>query len=236
MRLLASPFYLSATKRGDIVESTVQESAHEFVLIHPRVRIPSYPWEWTSSQWLAAAELTLSLCDEALDEGWILKDATPLNILFIGSRPVLVDVLSFERRDPASSLWLAYGQYVRTFLLPLLMKRLLNWPLELSLFKRDGYEPSELYTALRWPQRLSRSALWQITLPALLDRRKYGVESAARALQSGQDPELTLSTLKRTIAGLRKRTRAALTGKVHSEWSGYTDTLAHYTSAESNKA
>ena len=40
-----------------------------------------------ASQWLAAAELTLDLCDAALADGWILKDATPLNVLFVGSRP-----------------------------------------------------------------------------------------------------------------------------------------------------
>ena len=71
-------------------------------LLHPRIPVATYPWEWTPSQWLAAAELTLSLCEEALSEDWILKDATPLNVLFLGPRPVLVDVLSFERRDPAS--------------------------------------------------------------------------------------------------------------------------------------
>ena len=128
-------------------------------LLHPKVPVPTYPWEWTPSQWLAAAQLTLSLCAEALAEGWVLKDATPLNILFVGSRPVLVDVLSFEPWDPApkdhpSHIWLAYGQYIRTFLLPLLMNRLLSWPLEMSMFKRDGYEPVELYKALSWSQRL----------------------------------------------------------------------------------
>jgi hypothetical protein len=109
---------------------------------------------------------------EALAAGWILKDATPLNVLFVGTRPVFVDILSFERRDPRSSIWLAYGQYVRTFLLPLLMNRMLAWPLSLSLFKRDGYEPADCYAALGWGDRLSRAALWPITLPAVLDRRR----------------------------------------------------------------
>ena len=119
---LNSNFYCRAVERGEMIASEVEEDAEGLRLIHPRVRIATYPWEWTASQWLAASELTLQLCDEALDDGWILKDATPLNVLFNGARPVLVDVLSFERRDPGSSLWLAYGQYVRTFLLPLLKK------------------------------------------------------------------------------------------------------------------
>ena len=155
-----------------MIASDVEDDAEGLRLIHPRVRVVTYPWEWTASQWMAAAELTLRLCDEGLDDGWILKDATPLNVLFEGARPTLVDVLSFERRDPGSSLWLAYGQYVRTFLLPLLMKKMLQWPLELTSFKRDGYEPAELYAAMSWTQRLSPAALMPVTIPTLIDRRK----------------------------------------------------------------
>jgi SAM-dependent methyltransferase len=214
--------------------SDIEDDAEGLRLIHPRVRIATYPWEWTSSQWLSAAELTLRLCDEALDDGWILKDATPLNVLFDGARPVLVDVLSFERRDPGSSLWLAYGQYVRTFLLPLLMKKMLQWPLELTSFKRDGYEPAELYAAMGWTQRLSPSALMPVTIPALLDRRK-GVQTGVRKTQPVRDAELTLHTLKRTVAGLRKRTRAAMPRSANSEWAEYTSSQLHYSAAESEQ-
>ncbi|HEX5284757.1 MAG TPA: class I SAM-dependent methyltransferase [Bryocella sp.] len=234
LEFLGSGFYLRAVERGDMVSSEVDDGASGLRLVHPRVRIPVYPWEWTASQWLAAAELTLRLCDEALDEGWILKDATPLNVLFQGSRPVLVDVLSFERRDVGSSLWLAFGQYVRTFLLPLLMKKMLHWPFELTSFKRDGYEPAELYAALSWGKRISPAALWPITIPALLDGRK-GSQSATPRKQPARDPELTLHTLKRTVAGLRKRTRAVMPKSANSEWAEYTSTNSHYSAAESEQ-
>ena len=234
IEFLDSGFYRRAVERGEMVASNIEQTADGLRLIHPRVRIVAYPWEWTASQWLAAAELTLRLCDEALDDGWILKDATPLNVLFEGARPVLVDVLSFDRRDPGSSLWLAYGQYVRTFLLPLLMKKLMQWPLELTSFKRDGYEPAELYSALGWRKRLSPAALWPVTIPALLDRRKTG-ESVATRTQPVRDAELTLHTLKRTVAGLRKRTRAAMPKSANSEWAEYTSTKSHYSTAESEQ-
>lgn len=234
LAFLNSGFYRRAVERGDMVSSDIEDGADGLRLIHPRVRVVAYPWEWTASQWLAAAELTLRLCDQALDDGWILKDATPLNVLFEGPRPVLVDVLSFERRDPGSPLWLAYGQYVRTFLLPLLMKKMLHWPLELTSFKRDGYEPADLYAALSWAKRLSPAALWPVTIPALLDRRKGG-QMNAQAKQPSRDPELTLHTLKRTVAGLRKRTRAAMSKSASSEWAEYTSTKSHYTATESEQ-
>jgi SAM-dependent methyltransferase len=231
---LNSNFYRHAVDRGEMIASDVEDDEEGLSLIHPRVRIATYPWEWTASQWVSAADLTLRLCDEGLDGGWILKDATPLNVLFDGAKPVLVDVLSFERRDPRSSLWLAYGQYVRTFLLPLLMKKMLRWPLELTSFKRDGYEPTELYAAMGWLKRLSPAALMPVTIPALLDRRR-NAQTAVLKTQPARDPELTLHTLKRTLAGLRKRTEAAMPWSASSEWAEYTRSQSHYTATESEQ-
>ena len=234
---VSSHFCSRLQDRGDMVAITVSTTEGGLRLLHPKVPVPTYPWEWTPSQWLAAAELTLSLCEEALTEGWVLKDATPLNILFVGSRPVLVDVLSFEPwnpapKDHASHLWMAYGQYIRTFLLPLVMNKLLSWPMELSLFKRDGYEPVELYKALSWGQRFSPTAFWPVTLPAKLDARKSEKNGSARPPQH-KSPEIALHLLKRTLAGLRRRTRMAMPKQEGSEWVDYTATLKHYTAQES---
>jgi SAM-dependent methyltransferase len=231
--LLESPFCRALQTRGDLIDAEIDDSATNLCLRHPKIPIPTYPWEWTPGQWLAAADLTLNLCDEALADGWILKDATPLNILFTGTRPIFVDILSFERRDKHSSIWLAYGQYVRTFLLPLLMNRRLSWPLSLSLFKRDGYEPADCYAALNWSGRLSRDAFWPITLPTLLDRRKHAGEAANKRPPRTADPEVTTDVLRRTLRDLRKRTRRAVADSSSSEWSQYQDTLSHYTAGQS---
>jgi hypothetical protein len=230
---IGSAFYAGMVERGDLVSTVVDESTAGLNLIHPRIAVPTYPWEWTHSQWLAAAELTLSLCREALAEGWILKDATPLNILFVGSRPVLVDVLSFERRDPASAIWLAYGQYTRTFLLPLVMSRMMGWPLALTLFRRDGYEPQELYQAMGWTQRLSRAALWPITLPTWLEARAgSGAGSAAKQPARRYDADASAHILRGTLEKLLRRTRRALPQHASSNWADYQTTLTHYTAEQ----
>ena len=236
LEFLESPFADALRTSGDLIGWVIEESADSRAslrLLHPRIPVPSYPWEWTPSQWLAAAELTLNLCEQGLAQGWILKDATPLNILFIGPRPLLVDVLSFERHEPSASIWLAYGQYIRTFLLPLLMNKLLHWPLALSLFHRDGYEPTELYTALGWKHRLSRAAFWPITLPAVLDRRKGRAATPVTSQARPLEPEAALHVLRRTLDGLRRRTRNALPRAAASEWSGYTEARSHYTTTGS---
>lgn len=235
LELLESSFCKSLQERGDLIGAVIEDAGNSLSLRHPRVPFPTYPWEWTPSQWLAAAELTLDLCDEALAAGWILKDATPLNVLFRNSRPIFVDILSFERRDPRSSIWLAYGQYVRTFLLPLLMNRTLGWPLALSLFKRDGYEPTDCYTALGWPARLSGAAFWPITLPTLLDRRKHADAPQKKSASTIRDPEVATNVLKRNVNNLRQRTRKALPASSASEWSEYQGTLTHYTPEQSKQ-
>jgi SAM-dependent methyltransferase len=231
LEFLASPFRQRMEARGDMVGTTVEDTAEGLRLLHPRVAVPTYPWEWTPSQWLAAAELTLALGEEALGEGWILKDATPLNILFIGSRPVLVDVLSFAKRDPSSAVWLAYGQYLRTFLLPLMAHQMLSWPLELSLLRRDGYEPSELYAAMGWGQRMSRAAFWPVTLPAWLEKKK-GEQGGAPAATRKTDPDAATHILKKMLGNLRARTQRAVKASAASEWSEYTATLTHYTAEQ----
>jgi SAM-dependent methyltransferase len=233
--LLESPFCRALQKRGDLIDAEIDDSTTSLCLRHPKIPIPTYPWEWTPGQWVAAADLTLNLCQEALADGWILKDATPLNVLFKGTRPVFVDILSFERRDKHSSIWLAYGQYVRTFLLPLLMNRMLSWPLTLSLFKRDGYEPADCYAALGWRARLSRAAFWPITLPTLLDRRKHAGEAPKKRPLRIADPDVTRDVLRRTLRDLAKRTQRAVAGSASSDWSRYQATLTHYTAEQSSE-
>jgi hypothetical protein len=235
LELLESNFCITMQQRGDLIGAAIDDSSGSLCLRHPKIAIPTYPWEWTPSQWLDAAELTLNLCEEALADGWILKDATPLNVLFSGSRSIFVDILSFERRDLHSSIWLAYGQYIRTFLLPLLMNRMLSWPLSLSLFKRDGYEPADCYAALGWNHRLTRDVFWPITLPTLLDRRKKADATEQKRPARIADPEVTSAVLRRTLKSLRQRTQRALPASVSSEWSEYQGTLTHYTADQSRQ-
>ena len=122
LAFLKLPLASELVAQGRLVASEVVSdvAAEILVLRHPRISFQSYPWEWSPGMWLAAAELTLTLCSDLVKEGWQLKDATPLNVLFRGARPVFVDVLSIERVDPHQPIWLAYGQFVRTFLLPML--------------------------------------------------------------------------------------------------------------------
>ena len=176
LAFLALPIAAELVEQGRLVASTVVSAANleTLVLRHPRIPFQSFPWEWAPGLWLAAAELTLNLCSDLVEQGWLLKDATPLNVLFQGTEPIFVDVLSIERMDPLQPIWLAYGQFVRTFLLPMLAYSRLGWPLQTSITRRDGYEPEDIYAALSWPARLRQPALSAVTLPTLLANNNAG--------------------------------------------------------------
>ena len=239
LAFLKSPLRASLEKSGELIASRIAEpGAHAWVvpgelwLEHPRIDPISYPWEWTTGQWRAAAELTLGIARKATDAGWALKDATPLNIVFAGARPVLVDVLSLERRDPHSSVWLAYGQFVRTFLLPLVAQRFLNWPLQATLFSRDGYEPRTLYEALRPWQRLRPGLLDVVTLATLFEGSGG---SKPRGMPPARDPELATHILHKRLDRLGKQIRGAVRVGKASRWSGYQQAATHYQPADTEE-
>lgn len=83
-----------------------------------RVPCISYPYEWSFSQLKAAALLTLRVQTLALKHGMTLKDASAYNIQFIGSKPLFIDLLSFEKRKE-NEPWQAYRQFCMHFLAPL---------------------------------------------------------------------------------------------------------------------
>lgn len=235
---LASPLRAALERSGDLIATGfANPGTHPFIrpgelwLEHPRIDPITYPWEWTPAQWRAAADLTLSVAEKAIDAGWTLKDATPLNILFQGARPVLVDVLSFERRDPRSSVWLAYGQFVRTFLLPLIAAQYLSWPLNATLFARDGYEPAQIYDALPPWQRLNPGLLDVVTLATLLERPGTRRQKPRKPAPV-DDPALATHILHKRIARLGRQIRR--TGRVRnrSRWSDYPQSAAHYQPAD----
>jgi SAM-dependent methyltransferase len=208
------------------------ESEQPALLQHERIFFPSFPWEWTPGQWKHAASLTLDLCDEALDSGYILKDATPLNILFSGPRAVFVDVLSFERRDPKSPLWIAYAQFIRTFLLPLAAYTYLGWPLAATQQRRDGYEPADLAPWLPLIRRWRCPLRSLITFPLLLEKGIFAKSERARSYRPTMSMEISALVVRRTLRSTRRLLEAMALPAYVSRWSRYAETASHYKSED----
>lgn len=230
LAFLSLPIASELVAEGRLVASEVVTrddfDSETLVLRHPRVSFQSYPWEWPPALWLAAAELTLNLCSDLIKQGWLLKDATPLNVLFRGMEPVFVDVLSIERAVPDRPLWIAYGQFVRTFLLPMLAHSRLGWPLQVSLTRRDGYEPEEIFAALSWPARLRQPALSAVTLPSLLANKAKG--NSNLAARTVKDPDLAKEIILKTLSNLLSQMRRVTPAYRSSTWTDYAETATHY--------
>ena len=159
------------------------------VFEHEAIPFTSYPYEWPAAMLAEAGRLTLRLAGRALEDGFGIKDATPYNVLFRGRQAVFVDVLSFEKRDSLDALWMAYGQFVRTFLLPLAAERTLGTAACHTLAAhRDGLEPEQMYRWLGAVRRWTPPLLGLVTIPKWLGSRGQASHKQAPASRRESDP------------------------------------------------
>jgi SAM-dependent methyltransferase len=200
-------------------------------LEHEEITFPCYPHESTAMQLYDAADLTLRLAIAAAENGWSLKDASAWNVLQSRGKPVFVDFLSFEPLEP-TGVWIAYGQFARHFLLPLLLFRQLGMnPAEVFLPNRDGITP-ERASAL-----LSRLSLWSPTAVELVVLPKWLSRSGSRLIASRSayeprrfDSEVARSILLRTLRRLQRllaRLRPDV-ARLTSVWAAYEEERSHY--------
>src|ERR1700757_3212701 len=90
---LCSPVYQQLVARGSMIATQMKPGPDGGLLLeHPRIFFPSYCWEWSRSMWIEAGRLTLELARILLEHGFLLKDATPRNVLFENCSPVFVDI------------------------------------------------------------------------------------------------------------------------------------------------
>lgn len=191
---------------------------------HERIAFPSFPAEWPPEMLASAGFLTLDLAEQSVSHGWRLKDASPYNVLFQGPSAIFVDVLSFERRDSGDSLWPAYAQFVRTFLLPLLSPR--ETMSALWLAQRDGLEPEQVYRSLSWRRRLTLPGLTLASLPTWFAGRAESDRSIYDPHRT--DPEKASFTLAALFRGLRRQLQRLSSVHQSSRWSSYLATQTHY--------
>lgn len=77
---------------GLIPWSEVETNDDWVLLRHPRVRVISYPHEWSAEMLHEAALTHCRLLASVAKRGMALKDAHPWNILFDGTRAVFIDI------------------------------------------------------------------------------------------------------------------------------------------------
>jgi 2-polyprenyl-3-methyl-5-hydroxy-6-metoxy-1,4-benzoquinol methylase len=205
-------------------------SAKAAVVEHEKVSFRSYPFEWPPEMLYEAGCLTLDLAESLLDEGLGIKDATPYNILYRGPVPVFVDLLSFERRKPGAPVWVPYSQFVRTFLLPLLVNKYFGLQLDqLLVSRRDGLEPENVYRLCGMLKKLNPVFLELVSVPKWLAAKHDGDNTSVYQQKTLDDPEKARFILRSLFKRLRRLLNSVKPerGK-ESKWSNYLTSNNNY--------
>lgn len=185
------------------------------------IEVVSYPYEWCFSQLKDAALLTLEVQGRALEKGMSLKDASAFNVQFCDGRPVFIDTLSFERDHDGP--WVAYEQFCRHFLAPLMLMRWVSPELGRMLcLDLNGVGLEAASRALGWTTYLRSAALLHIHLHARAIRGRAVTHPARQRSTGGHGKRELAESLSRAIEGIK----AAHKG---SEWSDYQEQSSHYT-------
>jgi len=145
----------------------------------------SYPYEWSFSQLKDAALLTLEAQRRALSCGMSLKDASAYNVQFRGSRPVLIDTLSFEAYREGEP-WPAYRQFCQHFLAPLALMSHVDVRLGPDLLRSriDGVPADLAARLLPWKTRLKPHLYAHLHLPAGFQRKAGAAPGGGEARPS----------------------------------------------------
>lgn len=182
--LKSSGLYDALLKDGAIIshkeinENYTGNAECYLTLLPEQLSFISYPYEWCFEQWKDAALLTLYLVKKAMAKGMMLKDATAFNIQFVNGKPVLIDILSFEKYD-ASQPWVAYRQFIECFIAPLLIARY-NKPDLLKIFQLypEGIPVQVLTTLLPAKSKLNLNVLMHISLPGMVANKPATKQTA----------------------------------------------------------
>jgi SAM-dependent methyltransferase len=233
-RKLPNTSFLNAPAIADLIKhdeirSLYERSEGSTIVEHERIPFVSFPYEWPPAMLHAAASLTLDLAESMLEDGLGLKDATPYNVLFRGCKPVFVDLLSFERRDPNDPTWLPFAQFARTFLLPLLLNKHLGLRInQLLITDRDGIEPEQVFALLGPLQKLSPAFLQLVTLPVWLAAKSSANDKSRYRKRVVDDPEKAKFIVRGVLKNARRQLeRAEPSQGKSSTWSNYMNENDH---------
>jgi 2-polyprenyl-3-methyl-5-hydroxy-6-metoxy-1,4-benzoquinol methylase len=209
----------------DEVRCVYEQSHGTAVVEHDRVPFPSFPYEWPAEMLHAAAALTLDFAEQLINDGLGLKDASPYNVLFHGSQAMFVDLLSFERRDAGDPTWLPLAQFVRTFLLPLLVNKHFGISLaELFTAHRDGLEPEEVFRLLGPVQKFRAPFRSLVSLPVWLASTRAAANTKLYQKKHLSNQPRAQFTMRSILRNMRRKLAASAprAGRT-SVWTDYMD-------------
>lgn len=195
------------------------------ILRHQRIPFVTYPYEWSFSMLQDAALLHLEILGESIPEGIILKDSSPYNVQFIGSKPVFIDVASFVSMSFGEP-WNGYQQFCEMMLFPLLLQAYRSIDIQPTLrVKLDGISAREFLRPLSWRDMLRPGVMIHGWLQAMLEEKagQSRTDTIDTLKSSGFDPHLIL----RNVQKLTRLIRRLSWSPIANVWTGYRRDLPH---------
>ena len=231
-QLEKAPFFRGLLEAGKVVETRLLSDDENPLpadikarwagfIEHAPVAVISYPYEWSFSMLRAAALLQLDLVEQAISNGFSLKDATPYNVQFVDRKPVFIDIPFFEPLQEGQP-WTGYRQFCEMFLFPLLLQSYKN--IDFQPYMRGSIDGVGVQTAsalfgLR--DRFRKGVLSHVWLQAKLDSRYGGSSDNVRSnlKTAGFNRELILVNVRKMTKLIRRLEWEA----AGSEWGDYAE-------------
>ena len=227
-RLSATSFYAESSDQGRLIATRQVADPSDLpdleprwaaVLEHQRLPVVSYPYEWSFGMLKDAALLQIDLTLDAIDDAMTLKDATPFNVQWIGSRPTFIDIGSFTAYEPGDP-WAGYRQFCEMFLYPLLLQAYRNVPFHPWLRGRlDGMTADECRSCLSARDYLRPGVLTHVYLQGKVQAR---YEAADRNIKGElRAAGFGAALIKNNLARLRRTVERLHWNPARSTWSNY---------------
>ena len=221
-RLAAGQKIVGTTESSSEV---LPEGKWEMVLEHERIPFVSYPYEWTFSMLRDAALLHLEILLDALEDGFTLKDASPYNVQWVGSRPVFIDISSFEVLE-AGSPWTGYRQFCEMFLYPLLLQSYRDIPFQPWLRGSIDGIPADVCSQMLSARDYFRSGvLKDVVIHARL-QNSLG-DSPANAKRNLEQAGFSSELIRHNLRRLHKIVSGLEWRRTSSTWARYASTHSY---------
>lgn len=121
-QLFTSGLIDALVKEGVFVPSWIADctiDGFELLVEHEIVDVVSYPHEWSFSMLKDAALVVLKVNEIANEFGYQTKDCHGYNVLFVGERPVYIDLGSFIPFHAKELTLLSVDQFLRSYYYPM---------------------------------------------------------------------------------------------------------------------
>lgn len=176
--------------------------------------------------------MTLEIAKRAIEYGMILKDASAYNVQFHHGKPIFIDTSSFALYKEGEP-WIAYNQFCRHFLAPLLLMAKVDIRMgKLTQQYIDGIPLDLASKLLPFKSKFSFSIFAHIHAHAKV-QQKYSNAGNVRAARSQKISKINLLGL---IDNLSSLIRKITWSPINTEWGDYYNQTNYSDAATKHKA